>query len=600
MLLSLPALACEPQRSWILPLHSTVPPEEQRLVFQRPPTGVHKIVLATNIAETAITIDDVGFVIDSGRMKENRYDPLRRMASLEDVLVSRANARQRRGRAGRVRPGAAIHLITSHRLNVVADPQQAPEVQRVPLEQLVLRIKALKYPGTVAEVCARLLQPPSPDAVRHAVSELVGIEALEVINGKESLTPLGVHLSTLPVDVRIGKLLLLGAIFGVTDECLTIAGVLSYRSPFLSPFDRREESDDAHQQFNRWQSDHLAALAAYSEWDSMGRSERRYSWARANFLGVKTLQMIASLKRQLLELLSEGGFVPPGLRARVVEAIGRRDGSDGCRLCLAEGMGPRGLAGAGEACWQCGQPGHQSRDCPNVPLQQAGSRGGFMDNPRGMMMTLPSSPMMHHPEQINAGLLKALLCAALYPQIMMVEYPKSAKAGKVAKVGSLKFKIREEGHDAPTEVALHPSSINSKCVRFESNYLVYHERVKTTRLYVRDCTPVSPYALMLFGGALAAEGGPHSHPPPLPPSAKGGKGSKARQKQQQADAAECVLSVDGWIKFSTPRSIQTLLLAVRESLDELLKKKIEQPEINLGGHEEVINAVVQLISTQSG
>ena len=129
-----------------------MPPEDQRLVFQRPPRGVRKVVLATNIAETAITIDDVGFVVDTGRMKENRYDPLRKMSSLEDVLVSRANARQRRGRAGRVKAGVAVHLITTHRHGVICHHSQAPEVQRVPLEQLVLRIKALKYPGTAAEV----------------------------------------------------------------------------------------------------------------------------------------------------------------------------------------------------------------------------------------------------------------------------------------------------------------------------------------------------------------------------------------------------------------------------------------------------------------
>ena len=88
-------------REWILPIHSSIPPEEQRLVFTRPPKGIRKVVLATNIAETAITIDDVAFVVDTGRMKENRYDPLKRMSSLEDCLVARSNARQRRGRAGR-------------------------------------------------------------------------------------------------------------------------------------------------------------------------------------------------------------------------------------------------------------------------------------------------------------------------------------------------------------------------------------------------------------------------------------------------------------------------------------------------------------------
>jgi HrpA-like RNA helicase len=106
---------CSPAaRDWVLPLHGSLPPEEQRRVFQRPPSGVRKIVLATNVAETSITIDDVGYVIDTARMKERRYDPVRRLASLEDCMISRANARQRRGRAGRVAPGVAVHLFSSH------------------------------------------------------------------------------------------------------------------------------------------------------------------------------------------------------------------------------------------------------------------------------------------------------------------------------------------------------------------------------------------------------------------------------------------------------------------------------------------------------
>ncbi len=125
----------------MLPLHSSLPPEEQRRVFDRPPPGVRKVVLTTNIAETAITVDDVAYVIDTGRMKEKRFDPARRMESLEDVLVSRANAKQRRGRAGRCRPGVAFHLLTSHAHDTIAEDAQTPEVRRVPLERLVLTIK---------------------------------------------------------------------------------------------------------------------------------------------------------------------------------------------------------------------------------------------------------------------------------------------------------------------------------------------------------------------------------------------------------------------------------------------------------------------------
>ena len=143
-------LACrefmsEPARSWVLPIHSAVPPEEQRLAFARPPPGVRKIVLATNIAETAITIDDVAFVIDGCRMKENRYDATTRMESLEDVPISAANAKQRRGRAGRCRPGVAFHLVT-RRTMMAAPSHQAPEVQRMPLDRLILAIKVHDLP----------------------------------------------------------------------------------------------------------------------------------------------------------------------------------------------------------------------------------------------------------------------------------------------------------------------------------------------------------------------------------------------------------------------------------------------------------------------
>ncbi|CAE8666397.1 unnamed protein product, partial [Polarella glacialis] len=97
----------EPARSWVLPLHGSLPSEDQKKVFNRPPPGVRKIILSTNVAETSVTIDDVGYVVDTSRMKEMRYDASKRMSSLEDTVVSQTNARQRRGRAGRVAPGLA-------------------------------------------------------------------------------------------------------------------------------------------------------------------------------------------------------------------------------------------------------------------------------------------------------------------------------------------------------------------------------------------------------------------------------------------------------------------------------------------------------------
>lgn len=127
----------------LIPLHSSLTSEEQSLVFKQPTGGKRKIVLSTNIAETSVTIEDCVFVIDCGHMKEKRFDANRNMESLDLVWISRANALQRKGRAGRVRPGVSIHLYTYYRYTYHIIDQPIPEIHRVSLEQLLLRIKTL-------------------------------------------------------------------------------------------------------------------------------------------------------------------------------------------------------------------------------------------------------------------------------------------------------------------------------------------------------------------------------------------------------------------------------------------------------------------------
>ena len=160
------------------------------------------------------------------------------------------------------------------------------------------------------------------------------MDALEQTAHGEDLTPLGSHLAQLPVDVRIGKFILLGAIFGVVDASLTIAATLSHRSPFIAPFDKRDAADAAKRSFTVGQSDWLACYSAYRHFDALPGSAK-YEFARTHFLGIQTLQTIGQLKRQLLELLSDAGFVPSGLRARAVEAAGRRNGGgDGVEIVI--------------------------------------------------------------------------------------------------------------------------------------------------------------------------------------------------------------------------------------------------------------------------
>ena len=539
----------EPQKSWVLPLHSQLPPEEQKRVFSRPPKGVRKVVLATNIAETAITIDDVSFVVDCGRMKEKRFDAEKRMESLEDVSVCRSNAKQRRGRAGRCRPGCCFHLLTSFAHDSVVAGHQTPEVKRVPLERLVLTIKALGYEKTAGAVLAALLEPPRPAAVRRAVDELATLGALETSEGHEDLTALGAHLSLLPTDARIGKFILLGAIFGAVDETLTIASVLTSRSPFVAPFALRDEADAAKRSMaGATQSDHLAALRAYAEFDGI-KGNGKYDFARQNFLGIKSLQQIAALKRQFLELLSDAGFAPRGLRARRVEAVGRRDGgSDGVKAALRGGA------------LDDGRRGRDGRDRKSD--RKARPRDDEID-------AALEGLALEEPERAPDTLLKALLCAALYPQVALVETKESSSKGKGKGGGGSKLKIRDED-GAEMAVALHPSSVNARLSRFESPYVVFAEKLKTAQVYLRDTTPVSPYALMLFGGRLRGKG------------AGGGR----------------VLSVDDWIQFRVPGGVEKLVTGIRVQLDSLLTQKIENPDLELSAAGKgVLEAVVALLDT---
>lgn len=388
------------QREWVLPLHGSLPAEEQKRVFLRPPSGVVKVVLATNVAETSITIDDVGFVIDSGRVKEERYEAARRMASLEDVLVSRAAAKQRRGRAGRVQPGLCVHLYPSDA------PQAAytePEVRRVALEQLVMRTKALRLRGLggtrAADICSRLPEPPDIEAVNVAVMELTSLGAL---SPREELTELGNLLAKLPVDARLGKLILLGVCFGAADECLTMAAALASRSPFMSPMERREQADESKRGFGMGlQSDHLAVMLAYQQFDAGGHS--RFDFARDRFLSIRTLQSIGQLKRQLLEALSQAGMCASGLRASYVESLGRHaGGGDGVRIAL-----------------------NQRAVAP--------------------------------PE-----LLYGILCAALFPQVAYVHAPQTKKGACSADMVRLHIRDPKGNSFEPQVASLHPSSINSK------------------------------------------------------------------------------------------------------------------------------------------
>uniref|UniRef100_A0A3Q1JIH6 Putative ATP-dependent RNA helicase DHX57 n=1 Tax=Anabas testudineus TaxID=64144 RepID=A0A3Q1JIH6_ANATE len=508
-------------RCVVYPLHSTLSNEEQQAVFSQPPDGVTKIIISTNIAETSVTIDDVVYVIDSGKMKEKRYDASKSMESLEDSWVSRANALQRKGRAGRVASGVCFHLFTSHCFQHQLAEQQLPEIQRVPLEQLCLRIKILDVfaEQTLESVFSRLIEPPTTGSLDAAKQRLQDLGAL---TADEKLTPLGYHLACLPVDVRIGKLMLFGAIFRCLDPALTIAASLAFKSPFVSPWDKREEANEKKLAFAVANSDHLALLQAYKGWCSAAKNGNQagFLYCRENFLSWRGLQEIASLKRQFAELLSDIGFIKEGLRARIIERTCSK-GTDG----VLEATGPEA----------------------NLNSE-------------------------------NIRLMSAMLCAALYPNVVQVRAPQgsykmtSKGAMKMQpKANELRFMTKNDGC-----VHVHPSSVNYTVRHYDSPYLVYHEKVKTSRVFIRDCSMVSVYPLVLFGGG---------------------------QVSVELHKGEFVISLDdGWIQFAAAsHQVAELVKELRWELDQLLEDKIKNPSIDLCScpcGSRIIRMIVQLISTQ--
>uniref|UniRef100_A0A9I9CWN1 RNA helicase n=1 Tax=Cucumis melo TaxID=3656 RepID=A0A9I9CWN1_CUCME len=289
----------------VLPLHGSMPTINQREIFDRPPPGKRKIVLATNIAESSITIDDVVYVIDCGKAKETNYDALNKLACLLPSWISKASAHQRRGRAGRVQPGVCYRLYPK----IIHDAMlqyQLPEILRTPLQELCLHIKSLQL-GTVGSFLAQALQPPDPLAVQNAIELLKTIGALDDM---EELTPLGRHLCTLPLDPNIGKMLLMGSIFQCLNPALTIAAALAHRDPFILPINRKEEANDAKKSFAGDScSDHVALLKAFEGWKDAKRNGAERSFCWDNFLSPVTLQMMDDMRMQFLDLLSDIGFV---------------------------------------------------------------------------------------------------------------------------------------------------------------------------------------------------------------------------------------------------------------------------------------------------
>ena len=293
-------------------LHGSMPSESQRKIFRKTKLGEWKIVLATNIAETSITVDDVTHVVDCGWHKEMRFDAVSNVSSLQEVMISKAAAQQRAGRAGRTCPGHAWRVYTAELFEGDHMDQYAiPEMRRVPLEEVVLHILLLDL-GSPELFLQSCIEPPSKVQVKRSIQTLIEIKAI-LPNADLPLTALGYHLAKLPVDVRLGKMLIMGSLLECLDPVLTIAAALGGKSPFLSPHNKHTEAYAAHKRFKEHKfSDHLAIVTAYNRWMQVKQQHGHgasHDFCRENFLSHTILEEIHSLRKHFKEYLREAGFV---------------------------------------------------------------------------------------------------------------------------------------------------------------------------------------------------------------------------------------------------------------------------------------------------
>ena len=317
-----------------LPLHASLTPAEQRRVFPPAPKGKRKVIVATNVAETSITIEDIVAVIDLGKVKETSFDPSNNMVKLEEVWASRAACKQRRGRAGRVRAGKCYKLYTRKAEAKMAERPE-PEIRRVPLEQLCLSVRAMGI-RDVAAFVGRALTPPENMAVAGALDILRRMGALD----GDELTALGRHLSLIPADLRCGKLMVYGATFGCLEASVTVAALLTVRSPFVSPQNKRDESKLARAAFAPDQGDLLCDLRAYERWTEMSNATNSREvklWCDENFLSSQTLRDISSNRAQYFSSLAHAGFLPADYGKSMAQSLNQHNANNALLRALVAG-----------------------------------------------------------------------------------------------------------------------------------------------------------------------------------------------------------------------------------------------------------------------
>ncbi|UKJ88367.1 DEAD-box family helicase [Theileria orientalis] len=286
----------------ILPLYSSLPPAQQQRVFQS--VEGRKVVIATNIAETSITIDGIVYVIDPGFSKQKIYNPRGRIESLLVSPISKASAQQRAGRAGRTRPGKCFRLYTESAFNKDLVAETYPEILRSNIASVVLSLKKM---GIDDLVHFDFMDPPAPETMMRALEELNYLQALD---DEGELTTIGSLMAEFPLEPQLSKVLVEAEKHSASLELLIIVSMLSCGNVFLRPREVAKEADLAKSQFSAPEGDHLSLLNVFNCYRSVSQSSAR-KYCQDNFLNPRSLSSAVNIYDQLHKIMAKNNLLAP-------------------------------------------------------------------------------------------------------------------------------------------------------------------------------------------------------------------------------------------------------------------------------------------------
>lgn len=513
---------------WKLPLHSALSSQEQKKIFQNPPYGKRKIIAATNIAETSITIPDAVAVIDTGRVKSVQYDIKSNNTKLVEIWASRAETKQRRGRAGRIRNGLCYKLFTRGTENRMI-PQPIPEIKRTKLESVYLVVKAIGVKN-VYEFLQNGLDVPDKNNVENAKRVLMDIGALHANN--DELTSLGRYLSMLPTDLKSGKLLIYGCIFGCLENALTLAAIGVTGSPFTCKHEERLEMKEIQQKFGKDNGDLIAILNAYKEFKLWPSMKERRKFCGENFLSILRMNDIDSTRLQYLNNLKEIGFIP-----FAYDSSKGKSNDDYLKF---------------------------NRNNENMNIIKSILTASLY--PQIAMVELPD---VKYAQSIGGAI-------ALDPEFKKIKYwTKNDYYRKLLDNGELeKFETESNEKVYPaTRIFMHPSSslfINDEKSRVNPSFIVYNDSQETSKLYAHGITPSSKISVLLFGGSISYDLTSFS--------------SSVKSKG---------IILDNWLPIRTWCKNAVLVGKLRLLLDKTIRARLENPRSNTG--QDVLKVIEELI-----